>query len=226
MNNKLVNVSVNVTMDSREIAELTGKQHKNVLSDIRKQLDEQGIGRLKYEQSYMNSQNKSQPCYRLNKKQTLILISGYSMPLRAKIIDRLEYLENQNKPEPPTQLQLAEQVVELLKQQEIDKPKIDYANAITGTINPCSIREWVNSLKSDLGLQAGERQVIKYLIEKKYVYRDKKNNLRHFSGREELFSLVPIVVATSKGNKEYFQLKITGQGQLLIGDKVVKHFNK
>lgn len=60
----IVNFGAEVrTMTSREIAELTGKEHRNVLADIRKMLAElhgEG-GVLKFQQSYFNSQNKEQP---------------------------------------------------------------------------------------------------------------------------------------------------------------------
>lgn len=52
-------------MTSKEIAEVTGKEHKNVMADIRaliSQLDD--AGRLNFQQSsYVNSQNKEQPMY-------------------------------------------------------------------------------------------------------------------------------------------------------------------
>lgn len=85
-----------LTMTSREIAELTGKQHKHVMRDIRTMLVElHGEGGLpKFGSSYLNEQNKAQPCFRLQKRETLILVSGYNVQMRAKIIDRWQQLEN------------------------------------------------------------------------------------------------------------------------------------
>lgn len=86
-----------VTMSSREIAELTGKQHRNVMRDIRAmlaELDDEG-GRLSFEQSYTNDQGKKQPCFNLPKRETLILVSGYNVQMRARIIDRWQELEAQ-----------------------------------------------------------------------------------------------------------------------------------
>lgn len=84
------------TMSSREIAELTGKQHKNVIADIRSILEQ--IGELKIQPtSYLDSQNKKQPEYQLPKRETLILVSGYNVELRARIVDRWQELEEQKK---------------------------------------------------------------------------------------------------------------------------------
>jgi anti-repressor protein len=63
-------------MSSREIAELTGKEHRNVLRDCQN-LNEsyEKLGLLKIEPStYLNLQNKRQPQFELTKEQTLDLI--------------------------------------------------------------------------------------------------------------------------------------------------------
>jgi Rha family phage regulatory protein len=84
------------TMTSRDIAEIAGKEHRNVMRDIRAMLVElhgEG-GMLRFEHTLRNEQNgQSYPIYRLPKRETLILISGYSVELRAKIIDRWQELE-------------------------------------------------------------------------------------------------------------------------------------
>ncbi len=85
------------TMSSREIAELCGKQHAHIMRDIRQMLGElypEG-GQSKFGSTYLDKQGKPQNCYNLPKRECLILVSGYSMTLRARIIDRWQELEKQ-----------------------------------------------------------------------------------------------------------------------------------
>jgi phage regulator Rha-like protein len=82
-----------LTMTSREIAELTGKQHKDVLYDIRKMLDDLGKTSADFSADLPDTYGRLQPCFRLPKRETLILVSGYSTELRARIIDRWQELE-------------------------------------------------------------------------------------------------------------------------------------
>jgi len=81
------------TMTSREVAELTGKQHKDVLYDIRKMLDELGLSSADFSAQYKDSTGRTLPCFNLPHRECMILVSGYSIPMRARIIDRWEALE-------------------------------------------------------------------------------------------------------------------------------------
>lgn len=82
-------------MSSREIAELTGKQHAHVMRDIRAMLVELQGERAasRFGGSYIGADNTSRPCFNLPKRETYILMAGYSIPLRARIIDRWQELE-------------------------------------------------------------------------------------------------------------------------------------
>ncbi|WP_375611020.1 MULTISPECIES: Rha family transcriptional regulator [unclassified Bartonella] len=81
------------TMSSVEIAELCGKQHKNVMRDIKQIFSELKFEPAKFLSTYVDEQGKPRPCYNLPKRECLILVSGYSTTLRAKIIDRWQELE-------------------------------------------------------------------------------------------------------------------------------------
>ena len=86
------------TMSSREIAELTGKRHDNVLRDIEKMAEELGfLEHLKFE-VFEEINNLGLPVqrkvYKLNKEETLILVSGYNIKMRAAIIRRWQELES------------------------------------------------------------------------------------------------------------------------------------
>ncbi|WP_375700859.1 phage antirepressor KilAC domain-containing protein [Bartonella sp. AA23NXGY] len=89
------NSATTQTMSSREIAELCGKEHRNVMRDIRQILTELKIELSDFSGLYKDSTGRTLPCYNLPKRECLILVSGYSTALRAKIIDRWQELERQ-----------------------------------------------------------------------------------------------------------------------------------
>ena len=81
------------TMTTREIAELTGKDHRHILADTRTMLESLGIDCAGFAAQYKDASGKSNPMFVLPKRETLILVSGYSVAMRAKIIDRWQELE-------------------------------------------------------------------------------------------------------------------------------------
>lgn len=80
------------TMSSAEIAQLTGKAHSHVLRDIRVMIEGLG-GQSNFGSTYQDAQGKTRACFNLPRRECLILVSGYSIELRARIIDRWEELE-------------------------------------------------------------------------------------------------------------------------------------
>ena len=94
MQNLPAKSDMNRTMSSREIAELTGKEHKHVMRDIRALIEQGAIGQSNFGLStYTNSQNKEQPEYLLDFDATMTLVTGYNAVLRAKVIRRWRELE-------------------------------------------------------------------------------------------------------------------------------------
>ena len=105
-------VLVNQGMSSLDVAELTGKNHKDVMRDIRsllhRGLSQRNFALSSYRQPQPRGGHKDVPCYNLTPKGCLILASGYDALLREKIINRLEELEmarKEVKPQPLPQPQ-------------------------------------------------------------------------------------------------------------------------
>ena len=82
-----------VKMTTREIAELTGKQHKDVLYDTRKMLEELGLTLADFSANLPDAYGRMQPAFALPKRECILLVSGYNLLMRAKIIDRWQELE-------------------------------------------------------------------------------------------------------------------------------------
>lgn len=134
--NDLMSVNEVQTMSSREIAELTGKEHKHVLRDIRTiieqlkdgpDLDHDEFQQLKDSRGYTSE-------YLLTKNQTLLLMTGYSVPLRQKLIKRWQELEAQvrgpalpdfNNPAAAARAWADEYEQKLLAQREVERLSLE-----------------------------------------------------------------------------------------------------
>ncbi|MBV9843224.1 MAG: phage regulatory protein/antirepressor Ant [Sphingomonadaceae bacterium] len=84
-----------VRMSSLDIAERAGKRHDHVMRDIRGMLaelypdgDVPDFGGV-----YRGANGEDRPCFMLPEREFMILVSGYSVRIRAKVIDRWKELE-------------------------------------------------------------------------------------------------------------------------------------
>lgn len=98
--NNLSNITAphGATMTSREIADLVEKRHRDVTRDIRVMFDALELDARNFAHTYQDAQNRQQEEFRLPRDLTMTLVTGYSIPLRKRVIDRLDELERRQDP--------------------------------------------------------------------------------------------------------------------------------
>jgi Rha family phage regulatory protein len=84
-------------MTSREIAELTGKDHGNVMRDIRAMVDaistDSNLNPCAKSTTYAGRDGRQYPQYELDKDTCLTLLLGYDAVARMKVVKRWQELE-------------------------------------------------------------------------------------------------------------------------------------
>ncbi len=90
--------TIQASMTSREIADLTGKQHAHVMRDIRAMIERlEADPNLDWHcetEHYIDEQGKAREMYRLDKDTIMCLIAGYDPIPRMRIIKRWQELES------------------------------------------------------------------------------------------------------------------------------------
>ncbi|MEE4332281.1 phage antirepressor KilAC domain-containing protein [Pseudomonas alliivorans] len=81
------------TMSSREIADLTEKQHQHVKRDIERMLIDLQEDVSRFGRIYLDSMNRQQTEYLLDREHTDCLLTGYSAAMRMAVIKRWRELE-------------------------------------------------------------------------------------------------------------------------------------
>lgn len=218
----------NPVMSSLEIAELTGKEHKNVMADIRRMLVEiQSAEKLA---DYKDGLRRTQPCLLLDKEETICLVSGYSAALRIRIIRRWQELEQQaHQPAmmiPQTlpealrlAAELAEQKMELERKVALDAPAVAFAKQIASVEKGITLSAFAKAV----GL--GSTKLFAMLRERKILMscRGERWNLPmqefvdrgYFATRESTFD--------SNGEKRIsFTPLITGKGQQWLVERLIR----
>lgn len=211
------------SMSSREIAELTGKRHDNVLRDIKILIEQGAIDRLSFEAiSYKDTYGREQTAYELNFDATMTLVTGYNAVLRAKVIRRWRELEERNHSvalpktykealkallvEVEAREQLEAQNAQLAAREAENQPKVDFYEAVKKSESTCLVRVLARYLKQN-GYDTGQNRLYAWM---------KNNGYIHKGGRSKN-------LPTQKSmNAGLFKVKMTEQG-LPNGDKIVQH---
>lgn len=217
MNLPILSTTAARTMSSREIAELVGTTHDSVLKTVRA-LVSRGVVSGN-ETPYTHPQNGQQyPEFLLDYRNTMVVASGYSPEMRARIIDRWIELE-QAAAHPkipktlPEALRLAADLADQVEQQHarlaVAEPKAAGYDRISQAQGELCIRDAAKTLAIP------ERSFIQWLIECRWLYRDQSQALRPYAERVKSGQLAERITAprkTSNGEKVFAQTIITPAG--------------
>ena len=209
------------TMSSREIATLCDKRHDNVMADIRKMFAELDMNAPEFSGTFTTEQGNTYECFNLPKRECLILVSGYSLILRTKIIDRWAELEARL-----PQVTLPQTFADALRayadeveaheatKQElaIAAPKADYFDGLVER----NLLVNFTTFAKEIGVK--RKLVIAYMLENGYLYRDQHNNLLPYA---EYTPTLFEVKEYDKGKHAGVQTLLTPKGRetfrLLLG---------
>lgn len=172
-------------MTSKEIAEITGKRHCDVMEAIRvMEIAWVKIGRRKFPlTSYVDQWNREQPMYKLNKTECLYIATKFNDEARAKLVIRWEELETKERQTVPAlpqtylealkALVLSEEQKQVLAlENESMKPKADYFDTLVERGSNLNLRDTAKIIG------VSERFFIEYLLLNGYLYRDAKRKLK------------------------------------------------
>ena len=175
-----------VSMTSREIAELTGKQHAHIMRDIRAMIERlEADPNLDWHcetEAYLDEQGKVREMYRLDKDTTMCLVTGYDPIPRMRIIHRWQELEAQAAAPAlnPTNLSRL-QLIEIAMQAEQERlalehkvaeiqPKADALDRIaTASDGAMCLRDTAKAL------QIRPIDLIRWMLVHQWVYRRNGN---------------------------------------------------
>lgn len=169
-----------LSMTSREVAELTGKEHSNVMRDIRALVDaiqmDSNLNPCAKSTTYIGKDGRQYPQYELDKDTCLTLLLGYDPVARMKVVKRWQELEAQQQPMlNPVNLSRM-QLIEMAMQAEQERiqlecqvqalaPKAAAHDRIADAEGSISVRETANTLR------VPERKFVLWLLQNGWCYR-------------------------------------------------------
>lgn len=197
---EITKIENGVKMTSRELAELTGKEHKNVMADIRdesEKLEKDGENTELIFQlgEYKDQNNQSRPQFIFGKEGAMQIAMRYSATIRRKVILKLEELENKNKT--PA---LPQNYLEALKSLVVSEEKRIEAEKTNAILMHVNKNYTVTEIAKELNLKSAT-QLNKILADKKIQYKSngtwvlysKYSNLGYFDIKQEVLETGKVI---------------------------------
>ncbi|CZR96402.1 Phage antirepressor protein KilAC domain protein [Clostridioides difficile] len=241
-------------VESREVAELIEKKHDNLLRDIRgykKILEDSSNLKSQdffIESTYINTQNKIQPCYLLTKKGCDMVANKMTgekgIIFTAIYVTKFEEMEQELKeqqPKLPTTYKEALQqlLVEVeekeqlqLENQEKDKviqlqqPKVLFADSVASSDNSILVGELAKLLRQN-GIDTGQNRLFDWLRNNGYLIKRKGEDYNTPTQKSVDLGVIETKEGTRVHPDGHTSItktpKITGKGQIYFINKFKKN---
>lgn len=230
-------------------------RHDNFMNRIKKEinvLESLGLnsqGNFK-ESSYINSQNKTQPCYSLNRDGMLQMLNSESVLVRHKTIEYINKLEDENKQlkeqldikanlllsiynggqegvlasKKLADIEVREATKPLLDKIEEDKPLVEFTETVLKSSDNILVRE-LAKIACDEGIKIGQNKLYEKLRSWGYIFKKSTEPYQQYVDKgyfvvKETTSKTPYGVRLNKTTL------ITPLGQIKIIEKLRKEFCK
>lgn len=204
-------------MTSLEIAQLSGKQHKDVLKAIRNMESawEKVNGRNFALVDYKDLKGELRPCYLLSKTECLYIATKFNDEARAKLVIRWQELEEERLME----MQQPKQKIQEIRLLACDEEVLDEADDILGEeleklnresrycYTPTEIGKAFGLDGRDLNSFLSDQKIIRWArgqwqLTQKYLHRElTANRYSYVHGRDGRRKLVSRLVWTEKGRE-------------------------
>lgn len=241
---QLINEHGKIYADSRQVAEMIGKDHAMLMRSIRNYEEILATAKLQapdffIKSSYLDNQGKLRPCYKLTRKGCDMvankLTGAKGVLFTAEYVTRFEEMEKQlqtqqllpNFNDPVASARAWADAMEakqkaLLELKEA-QPKIEFAEAIQASNESISVSTFAKILKQN-GIDTGERRLYEYLRNHGYLCSStKQHNLPRQLYMEKGYFEVDTKVFKTPWTTKYTHIpKITPKGQ----EYFLNHFLK
>lgn len=228
-------------LDSREVAEMVGKEHNKLLRDIRvyiTQLNASKVGHTDFftESQYTDKSNRQKPCYLVTKKGCEFIahkLTGVKgTEFTAKYINRFHEMEDTIKTQLPrgndlialAVIEAQKMIAERDKQIERMKPKEVFADAVSASKDAILIGD-LAKLISQNGYRTGQNRLFDWLRKNGYLIKSGSSRNRPVQRYVEqgLFEVKETAINMPNGNvRTALTTKVTGKGQLYFVNKFLQ----
>lgn len=228
-------------LDSREVAEMVRKEHKNILRDIRGYYEE--LGQLNFEPTdffaesqYTDKSNRQKPCYLVTKKGCEFIahkLTGVKgTEFTAKYINRFHEMEDTIKTQLPqgndlialAVIEAQKMIAERDKQIERMKPKEIFADAVSASETSILVGD-LAKLISQNGYKIGQKRLFEWLRTNNFLIKcgSSRNMPQQRFVEQGLFEVKESNIQNPDGSVRITRTtKVTGKGQIYFVNKFMK----
>lgn len=236
--------------DSLKIAQVFGKQHKNIMQAIRNILgsaENSAHRRWFAESSYCDAQGKSRPMFIMNRDGFSLLAMGLTgakaMQFKVAFIEQFNAMEKVvrqvTQPTAPAipqsfaeALRLAaaqaEQIERQQKQIEADAPRVLFSQAVETAKQSVLIGELAKIICQN-GVQTGEKRLFQWMRDNGYLcqYGERYNQPTQKAMEMGLFEIKKTTIQKPNGDTLISNTtKVTGKGQVYFVNKFLHNHQK